>query len=558
LESLVGTVTSNSDEAEGWAKRMHFFLNLTLAWAAIRVYMATAGLKWDTFMARRLARNHIIVIAGGESENQDSNRSKGKRNIENMPVDKAALAVDIALSLAGSGAVVLSLPGVDEGSRTRLWRGGVTLLTVDMGMPDVLEASGGKRARMLIAMRDHFGDNITLTRAALSASFANQSLKCKCMIEPLSVKNDFVLEDYFEPQMLPRIRIFNESEMVARRLVRAYPPDDCVASSDLGVHLLLVGLDSVGQSILVQMARIGHYRSGKKPKITVVDRNVKQLWKQVLESFPAIEQWVQVETQETRFEDIGLDELDKWINDERKITMVYVCASDEIANLRIARLLLRSLTAHEKEIDGSPGAKVVALDPAGGCVLSEFATQGEYQGRFHLYSLVTDVQAKDQNQVAGGLLSDFDDARAKQFHEAYCAMDDQKCNSVSGSIPADFNKSWETVPETIRNANRKTADHFEVKLRAVGCQIVGKSDCDPVRLNPDEVEILAKMEHDRWWADRSLDGWRCGSQRDNKLKIHPDMVPYEQLLDEKKQLDRDSVIQMIHFLEQDGQILTRV
>ena len=178
--------------------------------------------------------------------------------------------------MAATQAVVLSLKSVDEGKRSKLWEAGVTVLTEDMAMADVLQATGARRASMLIAMRDHYGDNITLTRAAMASSLGNPGLECKCLIEPLSVKRSFRLEDYFETESLPRIRVFNESELIARRVMQAYPPDTPVAASDEdGVHVLLVGLGSVGQSILLQLARIGHYRSGKKPKATVIDRNVK-------------------------------------------------------------------------------------------------------------------------------------------------------------------------------------------------------------------------------------------------------------------------------------------
>ena len=63
-DSLLETLTSDSDSAEGWAKIMHLMVNATLAWAGVRVYMTTAGLKWDNFAARFLARSHVIIIAG--------------------------------------------------------------------------------------------------------------------------------------------------------------------------------------------------------------------------------------------------------------------------------------------------------------------------------------------------------------------------------------------------------------------------------------------------------------------------------------------------------------
>ena len=60
--SFVDTLTSDSEQAEGWAKVMHLLFNATLAWAGVRVYMATAGLKWDNFVARVLRRPSRIFI----------------------------------------------------------------------------------------------------------------------------------------------------------------------------------------------------------------------------------------------------------------------------------------------------------------------------------------------------------------------------------------------------------------------------------------------------------------------------------------------------------------
>ena len=94
-----------------------------------------------------------------------------------------------------------------------------------------------------------------------------------------------------------------------------------------------------------------------------------------------------------------------------------------------------------------------------------------------------------------------------------------------GRPPALANRPWESLDESLRNANRMTADHFEVKMRAIGCRIVPRdgNTQTPVTLEADELELLARMDHDRWWADRALDGWRHGTVRDNAAKVHPNI-----------------------------------
>lgn len=553
-DAILETITSNSDKAEGWAKRMHMMVTLVLGWAAVRLYAASVGLKWDTFVARRLARQHVVIVAGrsGESSSSEEQATSGRPG-SGLAVDKSALAVDLALNLAAAReSVVLSLPAVDEGNRAKLWEAGVTVLSEDLAMPEVLQAAGASRARMLIAMRDAFGDNIVLTRAAVSPSAGNPELECKCMLEPLESKRGFKLADYFEHSTLARIRIFNESEMIARRLLRDHPPDAGVAMSDRRVHVLLVGLGSVGQSVMLQLARMGHYRSRKKPKVTVVDRNVKALWRQVQEAHPTLKDWLTVETEETRIEDVGEAELERWLQDEFPPTMVYVCTKNEIANLRIARVLLRDLV-EKQQSGGHAAADVVALDPAGGCVLTDFSEHGSHGGRFHLFSLVRAEGGSLGSPLAGGLLSDVDDSVAKQLHEAYCAEDNQACSREPGRQKAAANAPWSELAETYRDANRSVADHFEVKLRAVGCKLVKAGAGESAaQWSDEEMELLARMEHDRWWADRALDGWTFAPVRVNRRKHHPNMVTYEELSEEVKKLDKDSIHKLTAILRQSG------
>ena len=96
-------------------------------------------------------------------------------------------------------------------------------------------------------------------------------------------------------------------------------------------------------------------------------------------------------------------------------------------------------------------------------------------------------------------------------------------------------------------------------MRAVDYCIVPKQAlADSLVLLPDQLELLARMEHDRWWADRVLDGWTHNAVRDNKRKFHPNLVPYKELTEPIKQLDRDSVLQMIEILDNEGLTIARI
>ena len=54
------------------------------------------------------------------------------------------------------------------------------------------------------------------------------------------------------------------------------------------------------------------------------------------------------------------------------------------------------------------------------------------------------------------------------------------------------------------------------------------------------AEQLAKNVHDVWALTRMNQGWTYGEQRDDMQKIHPDLIPYEELPDGEKEYDRNT------------------
>ncbi len=62
------------------------------------------------------------------------------------------------------------------------------------------------------------------------------------------------------------------------------------------------------------------------------------------------------------------------------------------------------------------------------------------------------------------------------------------------------------------------------------------------------TELLAKNTHEIWAKQRLADGWQYGSQRDDTLKQHPGLIPYEDLPDSEKEYDRLTALGVIKTL----------
>ena len=71
------------------------------------------------------------------------------------------------------------------------------------------------------------------------------------------------------------------------------------------------------------------------------------------------------------------------------------------------------------------------------------------------------------------------------------------------------------------------------------------------------TELLAKNVHEVWSAGRIADGWQWGAQRDDARKLHPCLVPYDQLPESEKEYDRNTVLQTIKTILQLGYTISK-
>lgn len=71
--------------------------------------------------------------------------------------------------------------------------------------------------------------------------------------------------------------------------------------------------------------------------------------------------------------------------------------------------------------------------------------------------------------------------------------------------------------------------------------------CLPEELQP-LSEALAQNTHDTWACARMKEGWTWGPARDDRLRKHPDLVPYEDLPDTEKEYDRLTSAETLKFI----------
>ena len=66
------------------------------------------------------------------------------------------------------------------------------------------------------------------------------------------------------------------------------------------------------------------------------------------------------------------------------------------------------------------------------------------------------------------------------------------------------------------------------------------------------IEELAEAVHNEWADERRRNGWIYGIKRDDELKTHPCLVPYDELSDDEREYDRRTAIRVMDTLRSKG------
>jgi serine phosphatase RsbU (regulator of sigma subunit) len=122
----------------------------------------------------------------------------------------------------------------------------------------------------------------------------------------------------------------------------------------------------------------------------------------------------------------------------------------------------------------------------------------------------------------------------------------------SGNAVNQYSVDFDDLPDEIKYSNFDNATHIPTKLLSIGYKIrqVKKGfKSFALRLNDEEVETMARVEHMRWSWEKRLNGWTFGGAKDDVKKTHPSLIQYEDLSESEKEKDRELVKLIPAFLQ---------
>jgi hypothetical protein len=341
---------------------------------------------------------------------------------------------------------------------------------------------------------------------------------------------------------------FNIHEAAARVLLRDTPleRERLLPGDPRFVHLCIVGFGQMGESVALQAARMLHLANGRRPRMTLIDRKAEERRRRFLGRCPGFTAVADLDVLEgdVEYADV-LAQLEEWGRDSARLLDIVVCFDDDRRGLACALALIERLRERRVPV------RVRMSQEAGLLALARGTGTGSWAGRISVFGMLDRLCTRES--VLGESL----DQLARKAHEDYLRRKLAQ-GEAPGSRPSL--RPWSELDEFYRESNRQQADHIPVKLRAIGCRAEPAppgAGTGGFAFTPDEVELLARMEHARWCARHLLDGWRRGDTRDELARTHPCLIPWEDLEERYRDNDRAAVRHIPELLALVGQRLVR-
>jgi hypothetical protein len=355
--------------------------------------------------------------------------------------------------------------------------------------------------------------------------------------------------------------VMNIDNISARLTLLNYPLDVSIkrVKDDSRVVLVFIGWSLFADALLHQVMRIGYYQCPTKIYIAVKDLEVHQ--EKLKENYPGLLQSDYAQNMMS-IEYIKLDTLNS-LNLGAEDNVSFAVCGDSPDNIFLKTMDIttdrfNSLKYILTEIpDGSGYGEVIKAINQSQPGYSMVAV-GSHAKAFELIEKV--------------------DKYAKLSHEKYIKDREdngQRIQNTNGSYENPADESWGNLDDIRRNWNRSPLDHAEIKLRVLANTYqlpehtqnkTGEGVHIPAALKlkvmslishfqldkslNEDIELLSKLEHNRWSGEKFSEGWVWGEKTDKSRKISCYLVPYEQLTNEIQQYDREQVIQQLSNLMQ--------
>lgn len=164
---------------------------------------------------------------------------------------------------------------------------------------------------------------------------------------------------------------------------------------------------------------------------------------------------------------------------------------------------------------------------------------------------------------AGQLEAPVIEALAAEVHESWRRQREKEGWSYGPSRDETARKHpllrpYRELPEGDKELSRITARLTTAKLHGLGLHIVSRTAvaaAAPRVLSDEECTKMMRVEHDIWLRERLLRGYEYAACSNDRLRLHRDILPFDQVPSEDRELDRVLAESIVTTLWRHGYVL---
>lgn len=458
--------------------------------------------------------------------------------------------------------IVLIEPNENHGSLSLMRRKGVIILQGSATDDEMLHKANILQARYLLALTNEETTNILIAqRATVIYNHHPEKILPDSILQVILHIDDFYTTNIFKEfheKAVPEnsqfrgggsrmdYHAFSIYQLAAIFMVDHFSPDHYVElneESDAAAHLLIFGDNLAAQYLILEAAQMYHFANLKKTRITVVADEVDRIHHTVESLYPFLDETVEIHyVKADQFFSrqspvdcdsisvcfVALDDDGKSVYFSRKLRQYLYTHSQ-----RAKEKYLQAFTRQQNFSSALPPIKV--LLPRNTALVNIFDDVAMELKSLNIEVINMDHEICNKRTIVDNRKTE--DFIAKHIHYEWAKNQAEKNNTPVRSMQVE----WDSIKDAQKDSNRLPARHLYIKLRYVNAELSDEPSGEELNfdtLDPDIWDKIARMEHNRWMAEKSIGGFVPVEKVQDKplaqflkqnLKCHYDLVPFDEL-----------------------------
>lgn len=524
--------------------------------AAVQILVSTFYVRFELLKIKWTYRNHIIICGLGglgpilaKHYLDDGEKVVA---IEIMPDNK------FVESIKEQDGIVLFGDGAD---------------------PELLKKAGIERARLVVAVCGSDGKNAEIVGQVAKIAEEEKLSDLSCYAHILNPH----LSHYLAGQAITsytnenfQVEFFNIFDSGARLILQ----EDAMKlsfSGDDRPHMAVIGLNAVGQSLVMRAERAARTAAmkGRRPRLTVIDPRAEEILKLLECSCASLKRTFKLKAYEDNI--LNASFINTWLgetlNSRMPLTQIYICLEDDSVGLTLGLILQEKLRDQnpavpilvcmldhggledvlESREGGRPAVSLLAFDLLEKTCASSISTQGLFEDlAIAVHENYRQAHLKKGGSVDGhsALLPWFSDKDYSALSEEYKEQNRRQARCFgeslwrigygiepTGSQPTELFSFPEDedmkqnrailLKELGQRTSEETDDAYTKRLINLSQTTERQAiDLEGKTIQEDDLEYLARQEHESWRQQKLRDGWVYAEKKDNAAKTSPNVLPW--------------------------------